>query len=631
MLRRCDIIRRSWSNLTIGRLQQRQQQQTLLSKPTKLTISTAKSAHVAPTNASTGITSFFHKILKISLGTSAVTGAGVLLTILAAEQDKRNATPDGLPLEYDVDVIDRYWSGHKAMVLQRQLQILVAVLPFIAKSFLEWDILTLLTPSDSHSSSVDNINARQDSHRVEDSATAVEEKLARQRAWACTLCDLLISLGPAFIKLGQILSIRPDLLPDSVLSELQKLCDAVPPYPTPLALKMIEEELGAPASSVFSGLDAASEPIAAASLGQVYRCRLKAAPRPSAPAPKGWLASLFGSDDNNNCSNSNSYMTTSSRNGDAGEVEVAVKVQRPDMLMSVSLDIYITRQYVRLIESFKALLLLLGVGAPRKQFDLDLLDSYARGTYFELDYEHEATNQEFFRQQFHQRGLRQVHVPAVHRQATSRRVLTSEWIQGVPLAKSSPQTIAKLVPVGVECFLTQMLEMGVFHGDPHPGNLLVNAHNQLVIIDFGLCADISSPNSSALTSAIVHLMRSDVPALLEDAIILGFLPDDVDKTDLIPAMEEVFAKGKEARAGALSRHKYQSSVRRQQFRTISSNLNSVFYKYPFVVPEYFALLTKSLILLEGIAATGDSDFDIFAASYPYASRKALQQLSGRGV
>ena len=108
------------------------------------------------------------------------------------------------------------------------------------------------------------------------------------------------------------------------------------------------------------------------------------------------------------------------------------------------------------------------------------------------------------------------------------------------LAKSSPEVINRLIGPGVECFLEQLLHFGFFHCDPHPGNLLVNKHGQLVLIDFGLCAEVDQLDTKGMTSAIVHLMRGDVSALIDDAIALRFLPKDVDKTSLLPALQTVF-------------------------------------------------------------------------------------------
>jgi aarF domain-containing kinase len=246
----------------------------------------------------------------------------------------------------------------------------------------------------------------------------------------------------------------------------------------------VEAELGAPISDIFTDLDFSSEPIAAASLGQVYRCHLR-----------------------------------------DGGAEVALKVQRPDMIRAVSLDLYLLRGYMQAVEWVKINIgtRLLGA-AERASFDVALLDTFARASYLELDYRNEGRNGERFAREVVPRMGGAVYVPRCEWKATTRKVLATEWIEGVQLAKSPPEVINRLISTGVSCFLTQLLEVGFFHSDPHPGNLLVDKKGRLVLIDFGLCADIKAFDTRHLTGAIVHMMRGDVAALIEDGIILRFLP-----------------------------------------------------------------------------------------------------------
>jgi len=398
---------------------------------------------------------------------------------------------------------------------------------------------------------------------------------------------LLTELGPTFIKFGQMLSIRPDVIPPAAIYELQKLCDSVPSFPTPLALAVVRRELGREPSEVYDGLHAHTEPIAAASLGQVYRCTLRA----------------------------------------TGEA-VALKVQRPDMIRAVTLDLYLLRGYMHAVEWFKVRVLTGVFGAAdRASFDVALLDSFASATYLELDYEHEAANQQRFADELCPKLHGKIHVPAVHWGHTARKVLTSEWIEGEQLAKCDRQTINALISVGVDAFLAQLLDVGFFHSDPHPGNLLVDGSGRLVLIDFGLCAEVDQLDGRALSKAIVHLMQSDVEGLLDDCVALHFLPEDVDREALLVPMRNIFHKGGEALIDMQqTRHVESAGVaaRRAQFGAISRDLNQVFFEFPFTVPPYFALITRALIVLEGIAVTGDPDFDLFRAAYPYAARHAAK-------
>jgi predicted unusual protein kinase regulating ubiquinone biosynthesis (AarF/ABC1/UbiB family) len=409
---------------------------------------------------------------------------------------------------------------------------------------------------------------------------------------------------------------------------------------------------------VFEGLDEDTLPVAAASLGQVYRLRLRA----------------------------------------TGQ-EVAVKVQRPDMVRAVSLDLYLLRLYAHTVERVKASLTAWGILAPRRSFDVALIEAFSAASFAELDYGCEAENaRRFARDLLPLVPEGSVAVPAVVAEASSRRVLTTEWIDGERLADADAATIRRLVPVGVQCFLAQLLATGFFHADPHPGNLLVNREGQLVLIDFGLCADIKHFDADAMTAAILHLVAGDVPALVQDAIKLGFLPEDVELEALLPALRSVFDRaaalrfemdqknavnGRErtvlhaAGTGTLvdtameiegvrgskralcpwhnfldsivgrgevsvptihttqgghdsvdyaqdHSPKYRPAERRRVFKAISHELNQIFFDYPFTVPPYFALITRALILLEGIAVSGDPAFDLFRAAEPYARQHALR-------
>ena len=209
----------------------------------------------------------------------------------------------------------------------------------------------------------------------------------------------------------------------------------------------------------------------------------------------------------------------------------------------------------------------------------------------------------------------------------------SEWIEGKQLAKSPASVINKLIPVGVECFLIQLLETGFFHADPHPGNLLVTPDGKLALIDFGLMADVPIQDTKTMTKTIVHLMQGDVPGLVEDAVELGFLPEDVDKSSLTPVLQKVFDSAQLAVTDQVKSGLTYKAIqgRRKQFWAVSFDLNKIFYLYPFLVPDYFALITRAMIVLEGIAVTGDPDFDLFKAAYPYSLKRAVGLFGYGGV
>jgi aarF domain-containing kinase len=241
---------------------------------------------------------------------------------------------------------------------------------------------------------------------------------------------------------------------------------------------------------------------------------------------------------------------------------------------------------------------------------------------------------------------RKVKIPSVFLDYTTRRIITTEWIDGVPLANTSTCTIQKLIPVGVELFLTQLLDIGCFHADPHPGyvlmfifsepnidpndnkisllkrNLLVTSDEGILcLLDFGLCAKVSAKERAAMTKALVNLLYRDFDKLVtQNTKELGFLPNDFDTEPLKPVIIKILSGGI-LEAGS------NMHTRKRKLMEISSELNEIFFQYPFSVPPFFALVTRGLGLLEGIALSGDPEFDIFKASLPFVtSKRALSLL-----
>ena len=457
-----------------------------------------------------------------------------------------------LPAHYSAAAIARFWEEYPAHVVCRRLEVAAEVVPFGARLLGEkW--------------------------------TGQLKESPGQLAAAVRLKEMLTGLGPTFIKLGQALSIRPDIIPPVAVAELQKLCDSVPPFPDEEAIQTIREELGDKQFSRLGGLSVADgcSPIAAASLGQVYKC------------------------------------TILNEDGTPGE-DVAVKVQRPDMRLAVSLDLFVVRQLYAWWDTITTRF------TAQTAFHVPLVDAFGRGAYGELDYLLEGRNQMRFKGELERSMGGRVFVPRVLWEHTSKKVLTTAWVEGEKLAASSPATINRLVPVGVECFLTQLLDLGAFHCDPHPGNLLVDAQGRLVLIDFGLCADITPETTRDLAAAIVHLIEADYPALVQDGIRLKFLPEDFDVVALLPALERVLSP--ELLQAGSDIHK-----RKRHFQNISRDMQHVFFEYPFSVPDYFALMTRAFVVLEGIALAGDENFDIFKAIYPYALSKAPAIFGVTGV
>jgi predicted unusual protein kinase regulating ubiquinone biosynthesis (AarF/ABC1/UbiB family) len=382
-----------------------------------------------------------------------------------------------------------------------------------------------------------------------------------ERRRAIQLRDLLTRLGPAYIKIGQALSTRPDVVPPSYLEELGKLQDQLPPFPNEVAFRFIEEELGSPPQEIYAELSA--QPLAAASLGQVYKGKLK-----------------------------------------TGEI-VAVKVQRPDLRERVTLDTYLLRSIALWVQQ----------NVKRVRSDLvGIMDEFAERIFEEMDYNQEARNAELFAKLYGH--LKDIYVPKIYREYTRRRVLTMEWIEGTKLTdleavRSQGIRASYLIEVGVQCSLRQLLEHGFFHADPHPGNLLATTDGKLAYLDFGMMSTIKPYQRYGLIEAVVHLVNRDFEGLAKDYVNLEFLTPETDLTPIIPALANVFGDA----LGA--------SVAELNFKSITDQLSELMYEYPFRVPAYYALIIRSLVTLEGIAINVDPNFKVLSKAYPYVSKRLL--------
>ena len=387
-----------------------------------------------------------------------------------------------------------------------------------------------------------------------------DEDRARARARECA--ELLVDLGPAFIKAGQALSTRPDIVPPLLLEELSQLQDQLPGFDSDLAMACIEEDLGAPVAELYAELE--RDPISAASLGQVHRGVL--------------------------------------HNGQ----KVAVKVQRPGLREQITLDLYIVRNIAAWLNS--------NIGLIRSDL-VALIDELGRRVFEEMDYLNEAANAEKFRD-LHSHNPR-IAVPCIHREVTSRRVLTMEWIDGVKLTNLDAVRELGIDPddmveVGVNCSLQQLLEHGFFHADPHPGNLLALKDGRLCYLDFGMMSEVSRESRTGLIQAVVHLVNRNFGKLSKDFVTLGFLAEDVNLEPIVPAFEKVFSQA------------LQAGVNRMDFKAVTDDMSGVMYKFPFRVPPYYALIIRSLVTLEGIALSVDPEFKILGAAYPYFARRLME-------
>uniref|UniRef100_A0A6N2L2K4 Protein kinase domain-containing protein n=1 Tax=Salix viminalis TaxID=40686 RepID=A0A6N2L2K4_SALVM len=315
--------------------------------------------------------------------------------------------------------------------------------------------------------------------RYVDSITEKSDLMFKIRA--AELRQILLELGPAYIKIAQAVSSRPDLIPPSYLDELSLLQDRIAPFSTEVALNTIEQELGLPIDMIFSEIS--PEPTAAASLGQVYQARLRS----------------------------------------NGQV-VAVKVQRPGVQAAISLDILILHFIAGVVKK-----------AGKLNSDLQgVVDEWASSLFREMDYIKEAKNGLKFRKLYG--AIEDVIVPNMYVENTTRRVLVMEWVEGKKLSEVKD---LYLVEVGVYCSFNQLLEYGFYHADPHPGNLLRTYDGKLAYIDFGMMGEFKQEFRDGFIEACLHLVNRDFDALAKDFVTLGLLPPTSDKEGVTKALTGV--------------------------------------------------------------------------------------------
>ncbi|CAN6721254.1 unnamed protein product [Malus baccata var. baccata] len=382
-------------------------------------------------------------------------------------------------------------------------------------------------------------------------------------ARARQLRNLLCDLGPSFIKAGQVLANRPDIIREDYMNELCILQDDVPPFPNQVAFDIIEEEMGRPLESVFSKIS--SQTIAAASLGQVYRATLR----------------------------------------DSGE-EVAIKVQRPQIEPIIYRDLFLFRTLASFLN---------GISLQKLGCNAELIvDEFGEKLLEELDYTLEARNIEDFLLNFESDPT--VKIPRVYKELCSSRVLVMEWIDGIRC--TNPQAIKEagidvngFLTVGVSAALRQLLEFGLFHGDPHPGNVFAMRDGRIAYVDFGNVAVLSQQNKQILIDAVVHAVNEDYVEMANDFTRLGFLAPGTDVSPIVPALESI----------------WQNSVGKGlsdfNFRSVTGKFNQLVYNYPIRIPERFSLVIRSLLTQEGICFTLQPDFKFLEVAYPYVAKRLL--------
>ncbi|QDA61373.1 ABC1 kinase family protein [Hymenobacter jejuensis] len=377
-------------------------------------------------------------------------------------------------------------------------------------------------------------------------------------------------LGPTFIKLAQALSNRPDLLPEPLIDEFQKLQSDVPPFDVQVAKQIIEQELGRPISEVFTEFD--DVPLGSASIGQVHRARLL-----------------------------------------TGEA-VVIKVQRPDVQEKVRTDLNLLHELVRLTAGF-----LRNQGLSNPQ---DIVDAFERSMMKELDYTSEARSMEQFRKLYE--SYTTFYIPKPYREFSTAKILIIEFVSGCKISDKqqllawglSPEKVAE---TGMDIYLTQIFEFGIFHADPHPGNVLVRPDGTLVLIDFGMVGKLTKQQKYAFAGVFIGMARQDARSMalnFRRLALTADIPDmrafEADLTDLIEDFTML-------------------DVKEMSMSDLADRLQIIIYDYKLQVPGAVFLILRALVILEGIGKVLHPSFNTFEFVRPYGARIIAEQYSTENI
>ncbi len=378
---------------------------------------------------------------------------------------------------------------------------------------------------------------------------------------------LFEELGPTFIKLGQFLSLRSDLLPDEVTSELQKLQYGAAPLPFERLEPVLAAELGADWRKRFASFD--PQPVASASIAQVHRAV-----------------------------------------GLQGE-QLALKIQRPGIEELVQADLAILTDLAVLLE--RAL--------PRlRPFRLvSLLDHFARVLRLELDFQYEARTMELFRRNF--RGDRSLHIPAVYATLSTPRVLAMELVEGVRLSdpgrfREAGLDTRRIAAVGARYVLAQIFQHGVYNADPHPANFIVRPDGVLAPLDFGMVGVLAEEHKQALVNVLLAFVNKDPGRLLRVFEELELLEQDQARGELTGDL------------GRLVNYYHHMPVSQLAISRVLADLYALIRRYGIALPVDLALTLKVMVTLESLGKRLDPEFDFVNAARPFVVKVRTRRLRG---
>ena len=369
----------------------------------------------------------------------------------------------------------------------------------------------------------------------------------------------LEDLGPTFIKLGQIASTRRDIIPEHIIIELEKLQDSAPPLSFEQVHSIIENELGHPLDQLFAEFN--ETPLATASIGQVHWARLR-----------------------------------------SGE-EIAIKVQRPNIRPIIETDMEILEDLARLMET--------RLSWAKRYHLYEMIAEFSKALQAELDYHVEGRNSEKIAKQFTNQS--KIRIPNIYWDFSTKKVLTMEYIKGTKISQLQEMELLgydrKIIAERVtNSMLHQILIEGFFHGDPHPGNMMVLPDEVVVFMDFGMVGHLTSDMKYQLASLVISLKRGDTSGIIKAISKMGILPDQINMSLLRADVDELKEKY------------YDLPLSQISLNEAVNDLFTVSFYHQIHIPADMTMLGKALLTIERVVADLDPDFNMMHAAEPFGQR-----------
>ncbi|MGB3787437.1 MAG: AarF/ABC1/UbiB kinase family protein [Phormidesmis sp.] len=394
-----------------------------------------------------------------------------------------------------------------------------------------------------------------------------EKQTQRRKDMAVWIRETCLSLGPTFIKIGQLFSTRADLFPIEYVEELSKLQDRVPAFGYEKVKSTIEDDFGRSLAELYKSFEPV--PIAAASLGQVHCAHLH-----------------------------------------SGE-EVVVKIQRPGLFRLFEIDLSILKGIAQYFQNHKEW--------GRGRDWMGIYGECCRLLWLEIDFLHEGRNGDKFRRNF--RGVDWVKVPRVYWRYTSPRVLTMEYMPGIKIShyealESAGLDRKRLARLGAEAYLRQLLTDGFFHADPHPGNIAVDTDGSLIFYDFGMMGQIQAVTRTRLMDTFVGIAQRNAGQVMKSLVALGALAEIDDMGPVRRSIQYILD------------NMMDKPFEEQSVTAISDDLYAVAYDQPFRFPATFTFVMRAFSTLEGVGKGLDPEFNFMEAAKPYASELMTNGMPG---